>query len=106
MANHIRDIPAAAFYTAMQQIISRVIHTNKETSMVVKSILQRVLVKFPHQAMWMLAWLKASKDPERAKIGEDLFKSAEKALAKNHKAMSDMLAVSQSLFRFLRELAV
>lgn len=54
----------------------------------------------------MLAWLKGSRNPERATIGEELFTGAEKALAKNHKAMSSMLSVSHSLFRFLSELAV
>lgn len=101
-----KGIPAVAFYTAMPQLISRVIHDDEETAMVVKSILQRVLIKFPQQAMWTLAWLKGSRNPERSRIGEEIFKGAQSVLAKNHKAMSNLLAASHSLFRYLRELAV
>eukprot|EP00934_Nitzschia_sp_Nitz4_P002344 Nitzschia sp. Nitz4//scaffold9_size221794//64787//75082//NITZ4_001337-RA/size221794-augustus-gene-0.161-mRNA-1//-1//CDS//3329560974//2344//frame0 len=106
MAGQVKDIPAIAFYTTMPQLISRVTHDNIETSLVVKSILQRVLIKFPQQALWTLAWLKGSVKPERSAVGEEIFKDAQKMLAKNHKSMSDLLAAAQSLFRFLRELAV
>ncbi len=74
--------------------------------MVVKSILQRVLVKFPQQAMWPLAWLQGSKIPDRAGIGDEIFHGAQKALAKNHRAMSNLIKVSKNLFEYLRNLAV
>lgn len=106
MATQVRDIPPIAFYTAMPQLIARVIHDDPETSMVVRSILQRVLVKFPQQAMWPLAWLQGSKIPDRAKIGEQIFQGAEKALAKNHKHMSVLVRVCKNLFEYLRNLAV
>lgn len=106
MASQIRDIPSVAFYTAMPQLISRVIHDDPETSLVVKSILQRVLVKFPQQAMWPLAWLKGSKIENREKIGEEIFNGAQKALSKHHKGMSNLIKLSDSLFEFLRALAV
>jgi hypothetical protein len=74
MANNLKVIPASAFYTAMPQLVSRVIHVDKDTAYVVQGILKRVLVKFPQQAMWPLAWLKGSKKPERLQIGEEIFK--------------------------------
>jgi serine/threonine-protein kinase ATR len=106
MANNLKSIPPAAFYTAMPQLVSRVIHDDKETALVVQGILKRVLAKFPQQAMWPLAWLKGSKNDERLAIGEDIFKDAQKSLSKqNQKAMYNLLTVSSSLFKYLTELA-
>jgi hypothetical protein len=47
MAKKIQTDPAQAFYTAMAQLISRVIHDDKETALVVRGILRRVLTKVP-----------------------------------------------------------
>ena len=106
MAEQVREIPAIAFYTAMRQLISRVIHDDKDTTMVVKSILQRVLAKFPQQAMWPLAWLTGSKIEDRKAIGKELFSVAQKTLDKhNHTRLARLVAVSNSLFEFLRKLA-
>jgi hypothetical protein len=106
MANNLKVIPASAFYTAMPQLVSRVIHVDKDTAYVVQGILKRVLVKFPQQAMWPLAWLKGSKKPERLQIGEEIFKEAQKNLSKNHKNMEKLLQEASRLFKFLKDLAV
>ena len=106
MANNIKSIPPASFYTAMPQLISRVIHDDKETALVVQGILRRVLAKFPQQAMWPLAWLKGSRNADRMRIGEHIFKEAQKSLVKqNQKTSHKMLEASSSLFRYLQELA-
>lgn len=105
MASQIRDIPPAAFYTAMPQLISRVIHEDRETSMVVKSILQRVLTKFPEQAMWPLAWLKGSKIENRKQIGEEIFNGAQNSLSRQRNRTSKLIKLSDSLFEHLRKLA-
>lgn len=105
MAGQLKEIPAVAFYTAMPQLISRVNHDDPEAAMVVKSILQRLLVKFPHQAMWSLAWVEGSKISDRKKIGLEIFMGAQKALAKNHRASSKLLEVSSNLFDYLRKTA-
>jgi serine/threonine-protein kinase ATR len=107
MASNLKSIPPSAFYTAMPQLIARVIHDDKETALVVRGILKRVLTKFPQQAMWPLAWLKGSRNPERLKIGEEIFKDAEKNLSKaNRKTMQKLLSGAGSLFKYLQDLAV
>jgi serine/threonine-protein kinase ATR len=106
MAKNLKVIPPAAFYTAIPQLVSRVVHQNAETALIVKKILERVLFKFPLQAMWHLAWLKGSKNPERARIGEEIFKEAQMVLIKcKHPDMANILQASGSLFKFLQELA-
>jgi serine/threonine-protein kinase ATR len=106
MADNTKAIPAAAYYTAMPQLISRVIHKNEDSAKVVKRILERVLTKFPPQAMWHLAWLKGSKNDERSKIGADIFKGAQRVLIKNRQTnVANLLKASDSLFKFLQDLA-
>jgi ATP adenylyltransferase/5',5'''-P-1,P-4-tetraphosphate phosphorylase II len=106
MANNMKAIPQASFYTAMPQLVSRVIHDDKETALVVQGILKRVLIKFPQQAMWPLAWLKGSRNAERLTIGEEIFKDAQRALNKaNQKTMYKLLSASSGLFKFLQEVA-
>lgn len=106
MANQIKRIPSVAFYTAMPQLISRVVNVDPDASMIVKTILHRVLSKFPQQAMWPLAWLQGSQFEDRKLIGNEIFNDAQKTLAKHHKSMSNLVGASKSLFQFLRELAV
>ena len=106
MADNIKAIPAAAYYTAVPQLISRVIHNNEDTGKIVKRILERVLTKFPHQTMWHLAWLKGSKNDERSKIGADIFKGAQRVLIKSRQPqVANLLKASDSLFKFLQDLA-
>lgn len=105
MANNLKEIPSASFYTAIPQLVSRVTHHDGDTAIVVYGILKRVLIKFPQQAMWPLACLKGSKQPDRQKIGEKLFKEAQTKLGKINKNMQQMLLESPSLFKFLKELA-
>jgi serine/threonine-protein kinase ATR len=106
MAKKFKQIPAQAFYTAMAQLISRVIHDDKETALVVRGILRRVLTKFPGQAMWPLAWLRQSRDPERLQIGDALFHEAERGLMKGpNQTLFKVLVASKSLFKYFQELA-
>jgi serine/threonine-protein kinase ATR len=106
MAKKFKQIPAQAFYTAMAQLISRIIHDDKETALVVRGILRRVLTKFPAQAMWPLAWLRQSRDTERLKIGDALFYDAERGLMKGpNQTLFKVLVASKSLFKFFQDLA-
>ncbi len=46
-----KDIPEHQFYTALPQLMSRIGHRDQITQKIVKTILKRVLTKFPQQAM-------------------------------------------------------
>jgi serine/threonine-protein kinase ATR len=106
MSKNLRAIPAHCFYTAMPQLVSRVGHGNKDTALVVRAILTRILTKHPGQAMWGLAWLLNSASSERVHIGEDIFKGAQSSLLKRKENKSlTLLSSSKSLFRFLIDLA-
>jgi serine/threonine-protein kinase ATR len=101
-----KQIPEEAFYTAMAQLISRVIHYDKETALEVRRILIRVLIKFPGQAMWPLAWLRESSDEGRKKIGEILFNDAIRGLEEGpNQTQIKVLVASKSLFNWIYRLA-
>lgn len=118
MAQNFKQIPAIAFYTAIPQLISRVIHDDKDTAMVVRGILKRILIKFPAQALWQLGWVRMSRVTERQAIGESIFADAEKALldaankdrskktnARRIMVNHNLLVASKSLFAYLQALA-
>jgi serine/threonine-protein kinase ATR len=104
IALNVKSISATSFYTALPQLISRVIHDDEDTARVVREILRRVLTKIPDKAMWPLAWLRGSRDTERAKIGEQIFRDAEATYPEGHK-MHSLLKASSSLFKYLQSLA-
>ena len=77
MASKLKEIPPAAFYTAIPQLVSRVTHSDRDTAGVVYGILRRVLIKFPEQAMWPLACLQGSLQDDRKEIGRKLLGGTE-----------------------------
>lgn len=100
-------IPDHLFYTALPQLISRVIHQNVDTSKIVALIIRNVLAKYPHQSMWSCGWLRFSKSEEKKKIGEEIFQAAQKLLKRNQrdKSNQNLLNASKSLFQFFITLA-
>jgi len=63
-------IPEHLFYTALPQLLSRVIHNDIETSKNVALILRTVLAKYPRQSLWSCGWLRFSKSKEKMQAGE------------------------------------
>ena len=106
MVNYMRSIPPVAFYSVLPQLISRIGHNDENTASVVRALLRRLLVKFPAQVMWHLAWLRQSVHKDRQQIGEDIFKGAQRSLRKSENMkMHDLLQGSKSLVQFLINLA-
>ena len=100
-------IPEHLFYTALPQLISRVVHQNDETSKNVALIIRLVLAKYPRQAMWSCGWLRYSKSEEKKKAGDEIFHAAQKMLERNERGRSthNVLTGHKSLFHFLIQLA-
>jgi len=106
MLSHMKQIPAHAFYTVIPQLIARVIHDNGDTATVVRGILRRVLIKFPAQAMWALGWLRFSRDIERKRAGDNIFKEAAATLKESSNQLHfKLLLASKNLFQWFQKLA-
>jgi serine/threonine-protein kinase ATR len=79
-------------------------YPQRDTASVVQAILRRVLTKYPAQAMWPLAWVRQSRDPQRQQIGTDIFSQATEALNKNE-SLHKLLVTSKTLLDYLFALA-
>lgn len=67
-------------------------------------MLRRVLTKYPAQAMWPLAWARQSRDPQRQRIGVEIFSQAIQALHRNE-SLKKLLVTSKILIDYLYALA-
>lgn len=103
MARNLKRIPPRAFYTAIPQLISNVLHSDSETGLLVRNILVRLLVKFPLQAMWPICWLRQSKDRKRKTCGEMIFKEALTKL--ENRPPRRVLQSSKSLINYFQKVA-
>ncbi|KAG7355473.1 phosphatidylinositol 3- and 4-kinase [Nitzschia inconspicua] len=106
IASCYRDIPPAAFYTAIPQLVSHLFDGGEETTSVLKKILERVLYKFPEQAMWQLAWLTGSTSSTRSTVGKNIFMEAQYVLERTlNTNMAMLVKESVSLFKYFKDLA-
>ena len=69
-----------------------------------QAILRRVLTKYPAQAMWPLAWIRQSRDPQRKQIGLDIFSQVTDTLIKSE-SLHNLLLTSNVLIDYLYVLA-
>lgn len=65
MMELIKTLAPFQWLTAFPQIISRLTHSNKCVYEFLKDIIVKVFAEYPQQAMWMLAVVTRSIDPER-----------------------------------------
>jgi serine/threonine-protein kinase ATR len=99
-------IPAASWYTCTSQLVSRLGHSNQNTLNVIWQLLVRILTEFPDHAVWHIACLTKSLNPERCKMGQRFIEKAVMTLTK--KKQNDeaaMLKESHTLFSDLVKLA-
>lgn len=106
MAANYKNIPPAAFYTSIPQLVSHLFGGDGETTSVLKKILERVLYKFPEQTMWHLAWLTGSTSSTRSLVGKEIFVGAKRVLeSTGNSEMAMLIKESVSLFKYFRDLA-
>ena len=102
--NRAKVMPKHTYYSAMPQLISRITHPNTSTESVVSLILGKVLVAYPKQAMWKLAWLLYSKNEKRKQRAKKIFEYAAKDLhsdTENH----GIIKHSHVFFSWLKAIA-
>jgi len=75
-------------------------------------MLRRILIKHPNQAMWPLAWVRQSRDPERKRIGTEIFELAVKTVKgmkgvskKGAEEIQNLLVSSKTLLEYLHAIA-
>ncbi|RUS83841.1 hypothetical protein EGW08_008382 [Elysia chlorotica] len=63
-------------FTAFPQLISRICHAQPDVFQQLEEIISDLLVKYPHQAMWMMMSVSKSSYPMRVKRCQDIFVTA------------------------------
>lgn len=70
-------------------------------------MLRRILTKHPAQAMWPLAWIRQSRDPDRKKIGTEIFnKAVQSSIKGRNEVMEKLLVSSKTLLEYLHDIAI
>ena len=76
------SIPAAVWYTVTPQLVSRAAHPNPSLMRGVSELLAIILHAHPDEAVWAVTGLTQSLNPDRKKVGSELFSLAVKRLQK------------------------
>ncbi|EGB10647.1 hypothetical protein AURANDRAFT_36497 [Aureococcus anophagefferens] len=77
------SIPAAVWYTVTPQLVSRAAHPNPSLMRGVSELLAIILHAHPDEAVWAVTGLTQSLNPDRKKVGSELFSLAAKRLQKS-----------------------
>lgn len=62
------------FYTAFSQLISRICHPSQDVFNVLKTILVKLMIKYPQQSLWFLLPMLKSSHPQRVKRCKEILK--------------------------------
>jgi len=100
MCELVNSLAPYQWLTSFPQIISRLTHSNPRVYAFIKDIIVKVFGEYPQQAMWMLAIVSRSSEPDRAKRSKELFSSIRKAASQHANAVLDKaLALFDQLFK-------
>jgi serine/threonine-protein kinase ATR len=82
---HIPRMPAFIFYTALPQIVARIVHPHPEVYLLLETIIVKVVENYPQQAMWAVLTCMpnsrqpSDRQPERRARGSTLWNAVRKA---------------------------
>ena len=76
MTDFAKTLPTSAWLAVLPQLISRVCHPNADVAKVTKSIITRVLLRFPQQVLWSLAAVSKSNVVARRNTALEIIASA------------------------------
>mmetsp|Transcript_33811 Transcript_33811/g.54794 ORF Transcript_33811/g.54794 Transcript_33811/m.54794 type:complete len:1076 (+) Transcript_33811:213-3440(+) len=97
------EIPLYCWYTALPQMISRIMHKNVDVFNILRTIISRVVCAYPQQALWMLIPICKSANHERRQRAEEIRNTA---LAMNRDAnFKTVVTKSQELITNLISLS-
>ncbi|GJE85010.1 serine/threonine-protein kinase [Phanerochaete sordida] len=69
-----KEIPSYKWYIAFPQIISRIVHPQKETFNFLKSLIRKVIQDHPNQALWQFTSALQSKEEDRRIRAEEVLR--------------------------------
>ena len=87
---YLERLPAYVFYTALPQLVSRISHPHPEVWKLLQSIITKIVLHHPQQALWSIIAVAKSSDPERSSRGYNILNNL-KSSSKKGKGGKDVL---------------
>ncbi|XP_067639107.1 serine/threonine-protein kinase ATR [Eurosta solidaginis] len=90
-------LPTAIFYTAFSQLLSRICHPSNEVFAVLRTIIIKLLERFPQQSLWMLLPILKSSQTNRVKRCKMIFTDARLSKPQFQKQLNDFNTLTERL---------
>ncbi|XP_049596564.1 serine/threonine-protein kinase ATR [Syngnathus scovelli] len=97
MSEHCTNLAPYQFLTAFSQLISRVCHSNDEVFAVLTTIVAKVFLAYPQQAMWLMTAVSKSSYPTRMHRCNQILKKAISLKPSLEKFVSDANRLTDKL---------
>ncbi|WVQ82128.1 hypothetical protein IAT38_004256 [Cryptococcus sp. DSM 104549] len=95
-----KDLPAYQFLTAFPQIVSRIVHPNRDVARVVRGIIVKVISEYPQQALWPVVGVMQSRRDERKKACREVLTKIESKNNSVGTMIKDAERFSHTLLKF------
>ncbi|XP_019728158.1 serine/threonine-protein kinase ATR isoform X2 [Hippocampus comes] len=104
MGEHCANLAPYQFLTAFSQLISRVCHSNDEVFTVLMTIVAKVFLAYPQQAMWLMTAVSKSSYPTRMNRCNQILKKAISLKQSLDKFVSDANRLTDKLVELCNKL--
>lgn len=95
--NFMDRLPTYVFLTAFSQLVSRICHPQKEVYIELKSIIVKLLVKYPQQTLWMMVSVVKSEYALRKKRCAEIFADSRLKSVTMMKLVKDFTDLAEKL---------
>ncbi|XP_071453339.1 serine/threonine-protein kinase ATR [Hetaerina americana] len=90
-------LPPFMFFSAFSQITTRLCHPNPLVYSLLKTIIAKVIVTYPHQSLWMIMAVYKSSNSALAKKCSEIFSLCNKKDARMHPLINDYIKLTDQL---------
>lgn len=91
------ELPLFVFFTAFSQLVSRICHPTQETYNVMKTIIVKLIQKFPQQSLWLILSVFKSSYTGRVKRCTEIFNDPRLSSKPMQKLISDFNSLAEKL---------
>ncbi|XP_052214022.1 serine/threonine-protein kinase ATR-like isoform X2 [Dreissena polymorpha] len=92
-----KTLAAYQLFFTFSQLTSRICHAHQEVFEVLKTIIARLVVAFPHQALWLLMAVSKSSNSNRANRSQEIFATVRELKPELQKMIQDYTKLTERL---------
>lgn len=97
MGELIERLAPYQFFTCFPQIVSRICHQNESVFAIIKTLVAKLIVSYPQQALWMMVAVSKSSYDIRRQRCQEIFRAAVVLDSSLNKTMSDVAHLATRL---------